>query len=217
MVGSRVAGKKEKREMEEYLFRNAYVVGEHIMKGSVRILDRQVPEPPKSDRTAGLACFSEKLLAFRGRYRARIVGNTLQILSGRSKKDRIIASIPASELESMEQALSGRREVMAGGWLVTAWEKGASDFRKSSIVFLRSFTRCIRQVEKGEKPSYHDNSAFYRVDPSLQGRIVTLYYLWRKKDAVVIDSKGRIIPHTVAYPLRYPEGVPWLEREYCRP
>jgi hypothetical protein len=188
MVGSNISHKE--KTMEKRWLVGTYVAMGRITNGCIRLLDLSVPET--NEQNVGLQCYGEKLLGFgKKRYVAKIVSGELQVLN---QKGDVLESLSPEDLHTVDQALSRRFKVMAGGWLFHIWNR----WEKIAL-------KQIRRVEKGKEPLHHDNSPFFKVDPKHRRRIVTLYRLFSQvpDDAVVIDSKRNILQHQVKYPLAF--------------
>lgn len=186
---------------EETLLTNSYVVEGRISRyGTVVIRSKNTPESSYHPWD-GLVLYSDELIGMSS-LQAKIDGETLQVLHGKDT-----AVLEAGNLFVADKSRSGHNEVMARGWLRKAWTYRTRDgISKDDILFQRKLAAILRRAERGIKPPYFDGSPFVKVDPVLRRRIVMLLcinplFSFEEEEFRVIDSKGRIVPCEVHFPL----------------
>ena len=180
-----------------YVLNNAYVTndGKISNHGTIRILGNAHKTTRKD---VGLLLYSDKFLRFRGKgNKAQIYGQAVFV---RNNKGDILVTVGMHEIFSVFESFSGKYRVMAGGWLRPA--PGSPKYQLGDFIP----AKLLRKGEKSKEPLRLDNSAFYKVDPSLKGRIVYLIRTAANDNLFrIIDSKGNLVNGEMKRPVG---GIP---------
>lgn len=175
--------------------------------GTIRILHNSMVESVDDDD--GLELWNKDFLPFRtGGYRVRLDSGSVKILN---KKGEVVAQVSSKNISSVDT--HNICIVGLDGYLFRVYKNEVLGVKRS--IFYRNYLKGLRQIKRGEKPCFLDNSAFVKVPKRLKGRKLVVLEIDSINDEFkVFTKRGKLIWHQVHYPFSFAKWEP--ESEYAR-